>query len=116
MGLTHVNGTVSSSTLSDQAVTFLVDSGASYSLLPKSVWSRLNLTPDELFECILADGQRIFRPMSECKISVLGKSRTTPVILGEEDDEALLGVISLEQMGFVLDPFKRKLLPMRARI
>jgi len=33
----------------------------------------------------------------------------TPVILGEEDDEALLGVVTLEILGLVFNPFKRTL-------
>ena len=38
----------------------------------------------------------------------------TPVILGEPGDEALLGMVTLEVLGLVLDPFKRTLRPMRA--
>jgi hypothetical protein len=37
----------------------------------------------------------------------------TPVILGERDDEALLGVVTLEILGFVLNPFNRTLQPAR---
>jgi hypothetical protein len=37
----------------------------------------------------------------------------TPVILGEEDDEALWGVVTLEILGLVFKPFKRTLEPMR---
>ena len=35
------------------------------------------------------------------------------VILGEADDEALLGVVTLEILGLVLNPFKRILQPMK---
>lgn len=31
------------------------------------------------------------------------------MILGEEGDEALLGMVTLEILGLVLDPFKRTL-------
>ena len=37
----------------------------------------------------------------------------TPVILGEEGDEALLGIVTLEILGLVLNPFNRTLQPMR---
>ena len=40
----------------------------------------------------------------------------TPVILGEPRDDALLGVVTLEEMGLVLNPFERSLQPMRARL
>ncbi|MGH9447922.1 MAG: hypothetical protein ACRD3O_19695, partial [Terriglobia bacterium] len=37
----------------------------------------------------------------------------TPVIVGEGDDQALLGVVTLEELGQVLNPFTRPLQPMR---
>jgi len=35
------------------------------------------------------------------------------VILGEAGDEALLGVVTLEMLGFVLHPFSRTIQPVR---
>ena len=40
----------------------------------------------------------------------------TPVILGEPDDEALLGVVTLEELGLLFHPFSRTLHPMRAML
>ncbi len=37
----------------------------------------------------------------------------TPAILGEPGDEALLGAVTLEILGLVLNPFNRTLQPMR---
>ena len=37
----------------------------------------------------------------------------SPVILGEPGDEALLGVVTLEMIGLVFNPFTRTLHPMR---
>ena len=34
-----------------------------------------------------------------------------PVILGEPKDEALLGSLTLEALGLVLNPFTRELMP-----
>jgi hypothetical protein len=34
-------------------------------------------------------------------------------ISGEQGDEPLLGATTLESIGLVLDPFKRRLIPMR---
>jgi hypothetical protein len=38
------------------------------------------------------------------------------VILGESGDQALLGMVTLEVMGLVLNPFKRVLQPMRSML
>lgn len=37
----------------------------------------------------------------------------TLVILGEKSDEAFLGVVTLEILGLVINPFKRMLQPMK---
>ena len=85
-------------------------------LLPESVWQQLGLEPQETLEFILADGTKIQREASECKIRLNGKERHTPVILGQPGDEPLLGVVTLENLGLVLDPFKRTLQAMKLRL
>ena len=61
----------------------------------------------------LADGTLIDRDVSECHIALPQGDGHTPVILGEVGDEALLGVVTLEILGFVLNPFNRTLQPAR---
>ena len=116
MGLTFVEATVTGPSDKSRTVELLVDSGASYSLLPQDVWQDLGLEPQESLTFTLADGTKIDRDASECKIRLNGKERHTPVILGQADDEPLLGVITLENLGLVLDPFKRTLHAMKLRL
>jgi clan AA aspartic protease len=116
MGLTFVPGKVTGPTGASRTVDFLVDSGATYSLLPHDVWQELGLEATESFQFTLADGTKIKRDVSECKIALDGTERHSPVILGVPGDEPLLGVITLEILGLVLDPFKRTLQPMMMRL
>ncbi len=116
MGSITVEATVTGPTGQSCTVELLVDSGASYSLLPEGVWQKLGLEPQETLEFILADGTKIKREASECKIRLNGKERHTPVILGQPGDEPLLGVITLENLGLILDPFKRTLQAMKLRL
>ncbi len=113
MGLTYIEGKVTGK--NDEAATleFLVDSGAKYTLLPKTIWQKLGLKPKRTQTFILADGTKIERGISECHIEALDNEGHTPVILGETGDDALLGVITLEEFGLVLNPFNRTLQPMR---
>jgi len=113
MGLTYVEGKLTGKNDVSEAVTFLVDSGANYTLLPKEVWQKLGLKSKRTQTFILADGTKIERGISECHIEILDNEGHTPVILGEEGDDALLGVITLEEFGLVLNPFNRTLQPMR---
>ena len=94
-------------------VRMLVDSGASYSLLPAEVWQKLGLVPMRTISIQLADGTILRRPLSECMLEIEGERATSPVILGSERDIPLLGAISLETVGLVLNPFTRTLHPMR---
>ena len=94
-------------------VRFLVDSGAIYSVLPGKIWRALRLKPERHIEFTLADGTPIKRGVSECRFEIRGEAATSPVVLGEEDDGALLGAVTLETLGFMLNPLTREILPMR---
>lgn len=90
---------------------FIIDSGATYTVLPKSLVKELNIQPSFEKEFSLADGRVIKRKIGNALVEYQGQEVATPVILGQSGDSALLGAITLEAMGLVLDPFKRKLLP-----
>jgi len=114
MGITYLDGIVRGPTGKETAVRFLVDSGAPYSLLPKVVWEAIDLTPKRELDFTLADGTVVRRWVSECYIVLPQGEGHTPVIMGEPgDEEALLGVVTLEILGLVLNPFSRTLQPMR---
>lgn len=112
VGITHIDAVVRGPK-AEAAVRLLVDTGAGYTLLPHDVWQQIGLEPrrSELFS--LADGTQIERQMSYCEIRLPEGEGPTPVILGEADDTGLLGVVTLEELGFVFNPFTRSLHPMR---
>ena len=114
MGLTYVRGKVKGKNGRQTCVRFLVDSGASYTLLSEKVWRAIGLKPKRRVEFSLADGTPITRAVSECFISIPQGEGHTPVILGEAGDEPLLGTITLEELGLTLNQFNRTLQPMRA--
>lgn len=95
---------------------FLVDSGAFYSVLPEPVWRAIGLQPTRDLDFVLADGTSITRLISECRFSYQSVEATSPVVLGEGDDVALLGSVTLETLGLVLNPLRRTLTPMRMRL
>ncbi len=113
MGLTYIEGKVVGANDEAATVNFLVDNGANYTLLSKDIWERLELKAKKTLNFTLADGTKIKRDISECRIEILGEDFHTPVILGEEGDESLLGAVTLEILGVVLNPFNRTLQPMR---
>jgi clan AA aspartic protease len=116
MALTFIEGVVRNGKKKQATLEFLVDSGAIYTLLPEKTWKTLGLKPKRAMTFTLADGTRIERSISECHITLPQGEGHTPVILGEPGDEPLLGAVTLEILGLVLNPFKRSLEPMRAML
>ena len=113
MGVTYVEGQVRGLSGKQKNVRFLVDSGATYSLLPQAVWKAIGLKPKRKLSFTLVDGTTVERSVSEAFVIFPEGEAHTPVILGEENDEALLGVVTLEILGLVFNPFDRTLRPMR---
>ena len=116
MGLTDVTMNVKNPRGGKRSVSvkMLVDSGATYTVLPEVVWKRLGLVAEETIELSLADGTTVVRGVAEARFSFEGKERTSPVILGVADDLPLLGIVTLENLGLMLNPLKRQLVPIRA--
>ena len=95
---------------------FLVDSGASLTVLPESSWKQLRLKPRNTIAVMLADGRVVTRDVGQVDVAFGDKSVATKVILGETDDSKLIGVLTLAEMGMVLDPIKRTVSSMAFRM
>ena len=118
MGLTDVRVTVSNPRDRTRAreLTFLVDSGAIYSVVPREVLSEIGVIPDGVESFSLADLTQVVREVGEAAFGYHNKTRVSPVMFGEEGDATLLGVMTLESLGLMLDPVRQELRPMELRI
>jgi clan AA aspartic protease len=94
-----------------QKLELIADTGAIFSVIPRTALEQLGITPyaEETFH--LADGSEIQRALGDVFIRIDGKARTVPTIFGEPTDTPLLGVTALEILGFTVDPRTRKLEP-----
>src|SRR5438876_1223929 len=63
VGISYIHGTVHGPTGKEASVRFLIDSGATYSLLPEPVWQAIGLVPKREMEFVLADGTTVHRPV-----------------------------------------------------
>jgi predicted aspartyl protease len=114
MGITYVPGTLVGPTGETDRLDFLVDSGATYTVVPESSWRKLGLRAIRTQRFRFADGSPMERNIGRCEIQLELGDAVTPVILGLPGDEALLGAVTLEELGLVLDPFSRTLHPANA--
>ncbi|PYL13606.1 MAG: aspartyl protease [Verrucomicrobia bacterium] len=115
MGLTNQKLVVKESRRARRKATvnFLIDSGAVYSLVPSPTLKKLGVRPHRQVDFSLTDGRTIRRRVGDAYFELQGEGGASPVIFGEEGDKPLLGATTLESIGLILDPFKRRLIPMR---
>lgn len=111
MGMTNVSLTIKN--LKDPAKKytgeFLVDSGATYTVVPEEVLKKLGIKPQRLEKFSMADGKIIKRKVGSALYEFQGIESAAPVLFGEKGDSSLLGIYTLEALGLTLDPLKRKL-------
>ena len=114
MGLTYIQATVVNPARPRRSarVKFLVDSGALYSVVPGPLLRRPGIKPGKTKSFILADGTEVKRLIGQALFRLNGDEGASPVMFGEKGDSVLLGSVSLEALGFMLDPLKRELRPL----
>ena len=114
LALTHLGVRIANPTRPRRfvRVKFLVDSGAVYSVVPRRTLEKLGVKPHSRRTFILADGSEVTRRIGDAVFRLDGRQGASPVIFGEEGDNALLGAVTLEALGVLLDPLKRELRPL----
>ncbi len=89
----------------------LVDTGATWSLIPADAARSLGVVPSETRPVRTADGRRLDLPLGEVRFTIDGRSLTTPCLIGASDAPALLGAVTLEAFGLAADPVQKILIP-----
>jgi predicted aspartyl protease len=89
----------------------VVDAGAHMSVLPRALLEKLGIRPYVRRTFVLANGMRIERDVGLAVFTYGQFVGGSPVIFGEADDKALLGVLTLEALGLTIDPVKGELKP-----
>jgi len=83
----------------------IVDTGAIYSVIPRGRLEELGVKPIERRR-FRTFGGYVERDISEVGIEIMGRRRTVTVIMGEDEDQTILGVTALESFGLEVDPVK----------
>ena len=91
-------------------VDLLVDTGATYTLLPAEVVAALELATPYEQPAVLASGEEIIYHVGEVRFRLGGEERVTVFFLGPLGSRALLGAVTLEQFGLAADPVNRRLI------
>ena len=111
MGATHVTVTIRNPADPDRAWEglFLVDTGATDSLVPGQHLEAIGLRPKGKRVYELADGREITVKITTADIEFMGETVGGTVLFGEAGAEPLLGVTALESVGIEVDPTTQRL-------
>ena len=82
-----------------EAIEFLIDSGAIYSVVPADVLARLGIQPLTEQQFRLTNGTTITRKKGIALYKRGDRIGGADVIFGEEGDSVLLGAFTLEALG-----------------
>ena len=96
-----------------EAVDALVDTGASYTWIPRNLLARLEVEPEFRRESVTADERVIVRDMAVTMARWDGQSLPTLVVFGDEGSMPMLGAYTLEGFGLAADPVNRRLVTVR---
>jgi len=94
-----------------QEVTALVDTGATYTSVPRNILEGLGVSVTEERPFILANGERVMYGMAWIRIRLEGREQPTPAVFGEVGSEILLGAVTLEELGLGVDVVNQRLVP-----
>lgn len=100
-----------------ETVDALVDTGASYSLFPRSMLERLGIIPIGQRGFEQADGSVILRDIGRAMLRINDDDEDVQrVIFGEDDSEPLIGAGTLQGFLLVVDTAAEELVPRNGRL
>ena len=113
MGLFQVGASLIGPTGRREEICLLVDTGATFLVIPRVVADKLELRPIRACPLRLAGGQRATWPLAEVRLRLAGLEVTTPCLIGPEGP-ALLGAVALESLLLAVEPVAKRLVPVDA--
>lgn len=89
----------------------LVDTGATNTVVPADVLTRLGVEPYRRSVFELADGRELELDIGRAWVRVNGQQELTQVVFGPPGTNPILGAITLEEMNLAVDPVAKRLVP-----
>jgi clan AA aspartic protease len=99
-----------------ESVDALVDTGATYSVIPAAMLRSLAIESIERGSFELADGTLREFELGETRVRVHGTEVNTVVVFGDENTEPLLGAYTLERLRLAVDPVRQRLISVPGRL
>ena len=94
-----------------QVLEVVVDTGSTYTAVPKELLQRLGVPVERSLPSETTDGRILPVDVGRTTIRLEGLQFHTPVIFAEEGEPCLLGMVSLQEAALVLDLQAGRLIP-----
>ena len=92
----------------------MVDTGSSYTFMPRDLLRQLGVSPIDTRSFVLADESRVQNDVGEARVRLNGRELTTLVVFGPDDALPLLGATTLQLFSLGVDPVNERLVPVDA--
>ena len=96
-----------------ETVEALVDTGSTFTWIPRDILTRLGIQPEFHQEFQTADGRIISREVAHLPARLEGQELITMVVFSDEGDATVLGAYTLEGFSLAADPVNRRLVRVR---
>lgn len=112
MRLFHVPARLTGPTGRTEELELLVDTGATFVVVPRALAERLALRPTRTCALTVAGGRDETWPLAEARLAIDGLEVTTPCLIAPEGPP-LLGAVALESLLLAVDPVAKRLVPVK---
>lgn len=90
----------------------LVDAGAVYTVINGKALGEIGIEAIDKMEFRSISNEKLIRKIDVSEIEVRGRKWLTNIIFGENADNEVLGVTTLEQLGLQVDPVSKQIKPL----
>ena len=109
----HLRSRVKISADKSATIRMFVDTGATYSVIPKALAHAIGLTAERSATMMLANGRHVRVKVGTAVFEIGNRKAFSPIVVAEVP-EPILGVETLEGLGLAVDPKRGRLMPTRS--
>ena len=92
----------------------IVDTGATFTVIPAPMLERLGVMPERVIRIRLADGTTVERALGTVRARLNGTEDAIHCLFGGPEDPAVIGAHTLEGFLLAVDPVEMRLVPVDA--
>lgn len=96
-----------------ESVTLMVDTGATYTCLPRALLERMGYRPVGRRQVVFANGTEAEWEVTAVTLSLLDSTLPTLYFMAPDSSPGLLGAVTLEEFGLGVDPIGKRLVPVK---